>query len=370
VDKLAAQVIWTKLIDNARIEDVTTTRDPSRPRVDVHQHVWTEPLLAELQARTRLPFVRVERDLTVLHLARERPYVIEVDAETRDRRARLLASDGVDRALVCLSSPLGIEALPRAEAEGLIEAYHRGALALGPRFGVWGALALAEPDPDDVDRLLEAGCVGLALPAGALAGIDSLQRLDGVLERLSVRGAPLFVHPGPGLGPCLESAALSDPLWWPGLTRYVADMQEAWLAFAAVGRRAHPSLRVIFAMLAGLAPLHFERLSARGGPDLQLDDPLVFYETSSYGDRAVAQVCGIAGEQQVLYGSDRPVVDPQEQRLSVDEQAWSAYGAATDRALGGLRSERDEDRHRGELAEADLREPARGASLASAVASR
>jgi len=47
------------------------------------------------------------------------------------------------------------------------------------------------------------------------------------------------------------------------------------------GRREHPRLRVIFSMLAGLAPLHVERLSSRGGPDTGKADPLVFYDTSS-----------------------------------------------------------------------------------------
>ena len=42
-------------------------------------------------------------------------------------------------------------------------------------------------------------------------------------------------------------------------------MQAAWHAFAVWGRPAHPRLRVCFAMLAGLAPLHRERLVARGG---------------------------------------------------------------------------------------------------------
>ncbi len=66
---------------------------------------------------------------------------------------------------------------------------------------MWGALALDHPDPDDVDRALDRGCVGLSLPAGALAGVDRLARLRPVLARLERRGAPLFVHPGPGPAP-------------------------------------------------------------------------------------------------------------------------------------------------------------------------
>ncbi len=73
-----------------------------------------------------------------------------------------------------LSSPIGIERLCREQAEPLLEAYHEGALALDTPFAVWGAIALDRPDPADVDRALDRGCVGISLPAGALAGVDQL----------------------------------------------------------------------------------------------------------------------------------------------------------------------------------------------------
>jgi hypothetical protein len=289
-------------------------------KTDIHQHLWTEPLVQALAQRREFPFVRDEHGLTVLFLAGERPYVIDLASEAPARRAELVRDDGLDRALVCLSSPLGIESLPRAQALGLLDAYHEGALALGEPFGVWGALALEDPDPDDVDRALDRGCVGISLPAGALAGVDRLARLRGVLARLERRGAPLFVHPGPGCGgpgaaPEAGASSLGDPLWWPALTHYVADMHAAFLAFLGAGRAEYPELRVIFAMLAGLAPLHAERLAARGGPSSRgphrEPDPLIFYDTSSYGPLAIGALAeAIGGPGQLLYGSDRPVVEP------------------------------------------------------------
>jgi hypothetical protein len=305
-------------------------------KMDVHQHMWTEPLVEALAARSELPFVRVESGLTVLYLAGERPYVIDLGSETLERRAALVELDGLDRALVCLSSPLGIEWLPRPQALALVDAYHEGALALAEPFGVWGAIALDRADPDDVDRLLARGCVGLSLPAGALAGVDALTRLDPVLARLEALGAPLFVHPGSPAalagGGAAGQASLQEPLWWPALTGYVAGMQAAWLAFLVAGRPRHPRLRVVFAMLAGLAPLHAERLLARGGPS-PLPDPLVFYETSSYGPATVGLLEGLVGAGQLLYGSDRPVVDPGELGMPAGFP-WSAIVECTRRALG------------------------------------
>jgi hypothetical protein len=309
-----------------------------QPKIDVHQHLWTEPLLAALRQRGELPFVRREHGLDVLFLAGERPYVIERSSEAPVSRAALVRSDGLDRALVCLSSPLGIESLPRAQSQPLLDAYHDGALALGEPFGVWGAIALDRPDPADVDRLLARGCLGLSLPAGALSSIDRIARLQPVLDRLERADAPLLVHPGPGpqavgraSGICAE-ASLADPLWWSALTSYVADMHAAWLALLSAGRHEHPRLRIVFSMLAGLAPLHAERLCSRGGPATLDPDPLSFYETSSYGPRAVAQLAELVGPTQLLYGSDRPVADPGEHRIA-HALDWDAVAEASQRAL-------------------------------------
>ncbi len=98
------------------------------------------------------------------------------------------------------------------------------------------------------------------------------------------------------------------PAWWGAVTGYVAAMQSAWYAFALWGRPAHPRLRVCFAMLAGLAPLHRERLAARGGAVAR--DPGVFLDVSSYGERAVDAVLREIGVDQLVHGSDRPVVGP------------------------------------------------------------
>ena len=87
-------------------------------------------------------------------------------------------------------------------------------------------------------------------------------------------------------------------------------MQAAWLAFAALGRSRHPDLVVVFSMLAGAAPLLSERLDTRGGPAVDLRDPRVFYDTSSYGPAAVEAIARRVGPEQLVYGSDRPVLEP------------------------------------------------------------
>ncbi len=279
-------------------------------RIDVHQHLWTSSLIDELASRESLPFVRVDAGLTVLHSAGEPPYLIDVEAEAPERRRGLLSADGVDLALIALSSPIGIEALPRPAAMRLIEAHLDGVGTLGDGFAVWGPLALDHPEPDDVDALLDRGCVGVSIPAAALDGPDPIRALGPVLARVAEHQVPLFVHPGRAPGQPVHEPSLTEPLWWQALTGYVAQMQAAWLAFMAFGRREHPELKILFAMLAGGAPLLSERLTARGGPSVELGDPTIFYETSGYGPAAVEATAGRVGQEQLVYGSDRPVMEP------------------------------------------------------------
>jgi hypothetical protein len=37
-------------------------------------------------------------------------------------------------------------------------------------------------------------------------------------------------------------------------------------------------------------------------------DPLAFYDTSSYGPRAIEAIGGVVGVDQLVHGSDRPVI--------------------------------------------------------------
>ncbi len=101
-------------------------------------------------------------------------------------------------------------------------------------------------------------------------------------------------------------------------------MSTAWHAWAQWGRPAHPTLRVVFAMLAGLAPLHAERLAARGGPSDAVHDPLTAFDTSSYGPAAIDAMLRVVGVDRLLYGSDRPVIEP---------VALAALGAAAEHAI-------------------------------------
>jgi hypothetical protein len=283
--------------------------------VDVHQHLLSEPLIAELARRRRPPALVRRREGWTFRVSGEPDSVLSFDATNIALRSVELRRGHIDRALVALSTALGIETLPGEEALPLLEAHHLGLETLPADFDGWGAVQLDSPDPAAVDAVIAGGCVGISLPAGALASPDALQRVGPLLARLEAHDAPLFVHPGPVVHSGGVGASASLPPWWPALTDYVAQMQAAWFAFLHAGRRAHPRLRVLFAMLAGGAPLQLERFAARGGTEPAAPDPLVFYDTSSYGPRMLEAMIGAVGVEQLVYGSDRPVVDADRPQL-------------------------------------------------------
>ena len=263
-------------------------------RIDAHQHVWTEPLVAALARRTSAPRVLRSDGGWWLEVSGEAPSLLPAAPDDAEARSALVHEDGVERALVAPSTALGLASLPRDEARVLADAYDEGVRGLPDAFGSWAA---------DVEALGTPGHVGLCLPADALGTPAALDGLGPVLETLERLDLPLFVHP-------VAHATADAPAWWPALTGYVASLHAAWHAWIAVGRAAHPRLRVLFAALAGLAPLHAERLAARGGPADAVHDPLVFYDTSSYGPAALSAMRAAVGPDALVHGSDRPYAEP------------------------------------------------------------
>ena len=278
---------------------------PQTTGFDVHQHLWPSSLIEALRARNRPPMLR---DWT-LHLTGEPPY--QVKPGDHDVEARALSNDNA-LALVSLSCPLGLENLPSGEATALLDSWHTGAAALPTGFGAWASVQYREPDLDGLAELLATGFVGLQVPATWLATPHLLEELTPVLAVCERADRPVLVHPGavPGPEAVLDSGPVRElPGWWPALVDYPAQQQAAWWSWHQTGRALLPRLRIGFVAGAGLAPLHHERLHARGGRFGTID-PGVFVETSSYGPQAVDALIRILGIDAVIRGSDRPYAEP------------------------------------------------------------
>ncbi|MGH3317343.1 MAG: amidohydrolase family protein [Nocardioidaceae bacterium] len=279
---------------------------------DVHQHLWPRPLVEALRSRSAPPRLRG----WTLETDAEPAFTVDPASHDPVRRRIANRGSGIDRCVLSLSSPLGIEWLDPGEGQPLLDAWHRGALALGAGYQVWAAVGLREPDPTAVAAALDLGCVGLQVPADAMGSPRHLERVAALLEVCQSRGLPVLVHPGPSAG------SPGRPVWWAAVVDYPAQMAAAWWAWHAEGRRLLPTLRICFAAGAGLGPVHHERLAARGGM-LGAVDPDVFVDTSSYGPQGVDALVRALGIDPIVLGSGRPYAEPTDPGL----------GAAASRAI-------------------------------------
>jgi predicted TIM-barrel fold metal-dependent hydrolase len=247
---------------------------------DVHQHLWPPELVDALRARSEPPRLRGD----VLELPSG---TFTLDVSTHDPEARIAAldRDGIDVAV--LSCPPSLE----LDTE-LVEIYHETILdVVAGSNGRFLALACG--------TVLD-GFAGACVAAGAVVEPEASAALFSELER---GGGILFVHPG------ADSTKPDAPAWWPAVVGYTAQMQAAYAAWLAMGVDRWPNLRVVFAILAGGAPIQLERLASRGLDTRAVLHENIFLDTASYGGRALSLALATYGVGQIVYGSDWPVID-------------------------------------------------------------
>jgi predicted TIM-barrel fold metal-dependent hydrolase len=286
-----------------------------KTRVDLHQHLWPEPFVSALSARRTPP--RIERrdgDLW-LELAFEPGGPVSAACHDPEQRLRLLDADEVDAAVISISTPLGVEALPEEEAGPLLDAYHAGMAELvewaGGRLLAFAAACLAAPDSGaaDVESRLEAGFAGLSLPSEAVASPAGIDRCAPLLRALERSGRTLFVHPGPAPWTRPDPADARLPAWWTPLAQYPAWSLRAFATWRALGAPAYPRLRVVFAIMAGGAPFLEGRWRTFTGLAPGIDRNL-FLDTASCQRLDLELALAAYGAEQVVLGTDVPVIDP------------------------------------------------------------
>ena len=256
---------------------------------DLHRHLWPDPLVDALRTRTTPPCLR---DGTLV--LEDGEWEVEPAAYGVERCLESLERDGIDVAVVSCPPTLGIESLPPAEKAPLLDAYHSGAQAAIARSG-GRLLAFSIDGP-------RPGFVGMSVSAPALVRLEEVAPMLDELER---QGGILFVHPGPAPAPS------GAPEWWAAVVGYTAQMQAAYAAWLAAGVDRWPELRVVFAILAGGAPMQLERLQSRGFDIRRALRPTLYLDVASYGRRAIELCLATYGGSRLVFGSDAPVLDPQ-----------------------------------------------------------
>jgi 6-methylsalicylate decarboxylase len=256
---------------------------------DVHQHLWPAAFVDVLRARSTPPRLDGEALVT-----REGRFEIDLRDHEPEARVRALDRDEIDIAVLSLQPSLGLDDLAADEREGLELAWIDSVaeLTAGPsaRFRAFSPSRVRD------------GFAGVSLGSSELS---DLGRSAPVLDEAAEAGVVVFVHPDAGRAP-----DPARPPWWEWVVGYPARMQEAYLAWLALGRERWPTLRVLFAMLGGGGPFQLERLARRGVDVRSAIDPNTFFEVSTHGRRAIELCVETFGVGQLAYGSDTPVVDP------------------------------------------------------------
>jgi len=256
---------------------------------DVHQHLWPVRFRAALAARDAPPLLTRGELVTT-----EGRFPVDLAAHEPEARIRALDRDGIDVAVLSLQASLGLETLSvgaRDELEALwAEEVLEIASTSDGRF-----LALS---PSRV----RSGFAGMMLGASSLLDLD---RVGPTLDAAAEHECPVFVHPVAGAPP-----PEGLPSWWTWVVDYPSQMQAAYLSWLGAGRERWPTLRIVFALLAGGAPFQLERLAHRGLDVRSALDPNTFFDVATYGRRAIELLIETFGVHQLVYGSDTPVVDP------------------------------------------------------------
>jgi 6-methylsalicylate decarboxylase len=256
---------------------------------DIHQHLWPPSFFSALSARSQPPRLQGRG----LDLAGAPTWELDVESHDLDTRLALMDRFELDRAVVSLQPTLGVDQLPPDEAFELLETWEAGILEMADAAG-GRIVPLAAREP-------AAGFAGLCVAGAQLLDLDALApRLDALAQT----GRFLFVHPGAAATPP------GAPSWWTAIVDYTAEMQAAYIAWLAAGAARWPELDVVFAILAGGAPIQLERMAARGVDERSAMLPHIWFDTATYGRRALDLTMSTYGVEPMLFGSDLPVVDP------------------------------------------------------------
>jgi hypothetical protein len=287
-------------------EATAATITPVSTRIDLHQHLLPPEFLAALRSRAEVP--RLIDDWTLLTEG-ESPYSVNPLAHDVERRRLRELAEGKGHVLVSLPGNLRVEDLPSGDGRELLSIWHRSALELGDPFRVWASTPMVEFDLDGLEEILDHDrVVGLQVPATHLASAADLERVKPVLALVEAARKPVLVHPRHVVAAPNHGVATSDTL------PRAAQLKAAWATWNDGGRQQHPTLRIAFVALAGLAPLALAATSSRAGRQPK-SDPNVFYETSAYDERALDAMARIVGVGPLVHGSDRPFRQPRDPEL-------------------------------------------------------
>ena len=272
---------------------------------DVHQHLWPPSFVAALAEREVEPYL----EGTILHCS-EGSSETDLDAHDLGTRLALLDRYGIDVAVVSLQPSLGFQLLDDTDRDHLEQIWEEGILEItAAANGRIRALSVRRP---------RAGFFGVTVGTESLTDIDAIETTLDALRG----GGYLFVHP------VASSPHPDAPAWWPAVVEYTGHMQEAYFFWLAHCQERWPDVNVVFAIGAGGGPIQLERLESRGIEISTARHDNIFYDTASYGHRGLDLEIDLFGSEQMVFGTDTPVVS-----TAVGCEALSELGESTARQI-------------------------------------
>ncbi len=268
-------------------------------RFDIHRHALPEAILDRLASRVEEPRSwNSRRGTRLLQVPGGAPWPVP---------SRYVSPPSDDLiGIHALSPALGLDQLPASEQLEATRDWHAFATERLTRDAWWAHLPSVDlaAATEAIDDQLDDGAVGLVVPAAHITSAPALEALGTILVRCARRDRAVFVHPA-AAPPSVVTRSIPG---WDAVTDYVAQMHAAWCAWQAWGRPRHPDLRIAFAMGAGLAPLHADRLFVRTGIEPSVD-PNQYVELSGVGPVAAGALAGVVAPGTLVWGSDSPVAD-------------------------------------------------------------
>lgn len=302
--------------------------------IDAHTHYLPEPyleVLRELDGPVRIESVadgaRIHHGHGSIPLF---PGFTDIDA-----RVDWMADHGIDRTVVSVSTPNPYEGpFSPDESTELVRAINSGNAALledyPDVFIPLGMLPLHQPDAavDELDRIVDLGLAGIALPTAVQDRKLSHPDLSRVFDQLDTVDLPAFIHPRPNE----ISAALPSDEWH--LNTVAVFPSETTIQLCRLlmdGFFDRHSFDLFVAHLGGTLPYLAGRMergrqafgTGADPPKRPVVDYLreFYYDVISFHPPAIRAAVETVGADRLLFGTDYPfaVADAAGVRESVEE---------------------------------------------------
>lgn len=317
---------------------------PSTVLTDHHAHWFPSQLLSLLASRDEPPFARRgDRGWSFTAASRPRPLTsLALDLRVRQD---LLASVGIGRQTLSLSTLWNIDSLPLDAALPLLRSFNDATADAVASLPLYSGLA-AVPTSDvgaaceELTRAADRGLCGVVLSAGQLATRSQADRWAPLFIIANLRRLRVFIHPSHDTA-VADAHLASDERPWNRLLGLGPQHQigiamltlcdSGWLA-------AFPHAVVQFANLGGSYTFTCERLQ-RMDESSPMERDLrraalsrVIVDSASMGPHAIQCGIGLLGESAVVFGTDMPIFQA--------GHAVEAWHTGTDRASRVLKLDR------------------------------